>query len=113
VGGIAALIRREHEKNSFGLDFPCECQDGGGNVMANSTVEFVHRLQAEIFGISWPLVAHQLPDTLDVLDLLQFCHRHIAQPEQTRYHDFFRHYHLEFDRAAAGQANLGNQGRTD
>jgi hypothetical protein len=33
-----------------------------------------------------------------VLDLIQFCFRHIGEPRQGHYHSFFKHHHLTFDR---------------
>lgn len=61
-------------------------------------------------GLPWPLVTTEkiqdgffakekpyAPDTLLVLDFIEFCHRMVAKPIQGSYHSFFRHYHLTFD----------------
>ena len=37
------------------------------------------------------------PQTVDILDLIEFCWKNIAQPEPWDYHDHFRHDHLQFD----------------
>ena len=42
----------------------------------------------------------ELPDTIVILDLLQFCARSVARPIQGSFHSFFGHHHLSFDRDA-------------
>ena len=37
------------------------------------------------------------PQTVDILDLIEFCWKNIAQPEPRSYHRSIDHYHLEFD----------------
>ena len=37
------------------------------------------------------------PDTLVVLDFIQFCYAHVAKPVLGGYHSFFQHHHLSFD----------------
>jgi hypothetical protein len=98
------VIRSDLERDAFGLDFPWECPDGGA-VAGNNVENFGLRLAAEIPGVPWPVVPHQLPHTLDVLDLLEFCHQHVAVPEKTYHHSFMRHSHLSFDRES-GQAEF-------
>ena len=38
------------------------------------------------------------PDAPVLLDLLEFCATAVGMPEQGAWHDFFRHYHLSWDR---------------
>src|SRR5262249_55675367 len=38
------------------------------------------------------------PDSLTILDLLEFCARNVARPIKGGYHGFFGHYHLDFGR---------------
>ena len=47
----------------------------------------------------WPPWSHDfpMPQTVDILDLIEFCWKNIAQPELRDYHKFFGHYHLQFD----------------
>jgi hypothetical protein len=54
-------------------------------------------LKAEIPEMPYPL-PHEPPDTLTILDFLEFVAASIAKPIQGRYHDYFKHYHLAFDR---------------
>ena len=82
----------------FGIDFPSDCPDGRGPTGTNERA-FQLALEAEVSGVSFPFRSDELPETLVVLDVVQFCYSHIAIPEQGSYHGFFDHYHLSFDRA--------------
>src|SRR5207249_85730 len=101
-GGIVAVVQSELDKNSFGLDFPCECPDGGA-VAGNDWNNFSLRLRGEIPSMPWPLRPKPVPDKFAVLDLTQFCYRHVAEPKQLAYHSYFSHHHLSFDREAGRQ----------
>lgn len=60
-------------------------------------------------GLSWPLettapfdsgfISREqfAPDTLLILDFIEFVHASIAKPSNGKYHDYFMHYHLTFD----------------
>lgn len=109
-GGIVAAVKSAVQDGSFGEDFPEICQDGscicGTDINALSLA-----LQAEIPGIAWPLQTERsekdgwsvkmiayAPDTLDILDFIQFSYRHISKAIQGDYHSYFKHHHLSFDR---------------
>lgn len=109
-GGIVALIDSLISTGAFGLVFPENCTDGevtiGNDVKAISLT-----IGAEIPSMPWPLQTtiddnngfylekkEYVPDTLAVLDLIEFCHRNVAQPIQMDYHPYFKHYHLKFDK---------------
>lgn len=109
-GGIVAIVTPAVQDGSFGEDFPEVCRDGSC-VCGTDIHAFSLALQAEIPGISWPLqtdtvesegwrsqMAPYAPNTFDILDFVQFCFRHVSRAVQGRYHDFFSHYHLSFDR---------------
>lgn len=102
-GGIVAVIDSLAGNGALGIDFPDECPDGRGPVGTHSH-NLGLALQAEIPELMWPLRAGELPPTLAILDLLEFTHRHVAEPIQDSFHSFFGHYHLNFDR---------NQGQQD
>ena len=38
------------------------------------------------------------PDTIAILDFLEFVARHVAKPNKYEPHDFFKHHHLSFNR---------------
>lgn len=93
------MVKSELNQNSFGLDFPSECPDGGA-VDSNDWDNFSLLLRGEIRGISWPLDSDSVLDKYAILDLVQFCFQHIAEPQQGYYHSFYRHHHLTFERDA-------------
>ena len=39
-----------------------------------------------------------LAETAEILDVLEFCWRHVGEPVKRSYHDYFQHFHLDFDR---------------
>lgn len=104
-GGIVAIINSHIDSGAFGDSFPEICPDGGGPVGTDEK-SFELAVKAEVPNIDWPLRAQKqsswddeinVPDYLSILDLIQFCYEHVAEPIQDSYHDFFRHYHLSFD----------------
>jgi len=103
-GGIVATVQALLADGSFGDAFPWACPDGGAIAGANEH-HFSLALRAEVPGIEWPLIADKIPERLSTLDLIEFCHRHVAKPIQGAYHSFFGHYHLTFD-SEAGQVDF-------
>lgn len=108
-GGIVAAVLSAVQDGSFGEDFPEVCPDGSC-VCGTDIQAFSLALKAEIPGISWPLqtdvpepglqyqTTPYAPDTLNTLDFVQFCYRHVSRAVKGEYHDFFRHHHLSFNR---------------
>ena len=98
--GLRALIESRIQDGSFGIDHPDACPDGFGPTGTNrGAFEAVMRaeipdLPKSIFGYSreGPL------RTIDILDLLTFCWRHVGDPIEGSYHSFFQHSHLSFNR---------------
>ncbi|MFZ3193998.1 MAG: hypothetical protein WA154_12435 [Moraxellaceae bacterium] len=114
---LASFFKILVEKGSFGEDFPAHCPDGQG-CYGTDEKAFVLALKAEIINLEWPLVTTKdeddpeswwtpktvpfTPDYLDVLDLIQFCYKHVAKPEKGSFHSYYGHYHLiSFDRDKA------------
>ena len=52
--------------------------------------------------LTWPLSAHDVPEAPVAMDLIEFAWSHgvWAREEESRWHSFFDHYHLEFDQVA-------------
>jgi hypothetical protein len=108
-GGLVSLIESHITTGAFGNSFPKHCPDGAG--ITGTDEHQIHlAAQAEIPNISWPLklthedpndflptVKNYTPDTYDILDLIEFCYEHVAEPIQDGYHKFFNHHHLKFD----------------
>ena len=103
-GGVIALVKSMLAKGYFGIDFPEECPDGRGPI-GNDAKVMALTIGGDIPEIEWPLDDYPLPSTLKILDLIEFCYRHVAKPIPESHHGYFEHYHLSFDRQE-GQAEL-------
>ena len=88
--GIAAQVQALVSTGAFAERFPEMCPDGKGPIETNESA-FSASMLAEIPGLIWPLQKMELspdgftykphaPDTLVILDLIQFCHRNVAKP---------------------------------
>ncbi|EPU1599595.1 AbiJ-NTD4 domain-containing protein [Klebsiella pneumoniae] len=114
--GLASHITVLVNKGYFGQYFPEYCLDGHGCIGTDEKA-FKSALQAEIPNLDWPLVTEQgdenttyswrnenkpfVPNYLDVMDLLQFCFKHIALPIEGSFHSFYSHHHINgFDETA-------------
>jgi hypothetical protein len=108
-GGIVALINELIITGAFGNKYPERCPDGVGIIGTDERL-FSLALSSEILDVEWPLQTERrkpaghswdtepnIPDTLTVLDLIQFCYHTVAKPIPHSYHDFFGHSHLRFD----------------
>ena len=98
--GIEVLVDGRINNGSFGTNYPTLCQDGEG--ITGSDGEAVWQaIGAEIPNL-WYRSEGRPPQTLDILDLIEFCWRCIAQPVPNGYHPYFKHHHLDFN-VAEGQ----------
>lgn len=109
--GLVSYINVLINKGYFGKHFPEECLDGQGCIGTNEDT-FKAALQAEIPNLGWPLGADPeeggrygyrsrtqvtfIPNYLDIMDLLQFCYKHVAFPiVGNDYHPYYRHTHID------------------
>ena len=108
VGTVQALIN----SGAFGPRFPERCPDGQAICGCDADV-FAASVIAEMPGLAWPLETTCVeedgflsqrqpfaPDTLLILDFIEFVHAAVAKPIPGKYHDFFSHHHLTFDQEA-------------
>ena len=98
-GGLQALVYARVEDGSLGAGYPAACEDGRGPKGTNEDM-LRPAMHAEIPGLPfWPWLSqpNELPETVRVLELIEFCWRHIGYPIQLRYHDYWHHYDLRFD----------------
>ena len=95
-GGMVVAIDSRVTDGSFGYRYPSQCPDGEAICGCNSHFLSL-ALKAQIPDVSWPLDAKQVPPTLAVLDLLEFCHHAVARPVVIASHAFFLHDHLRFE----------------
>ena len=103
-GGIAATIESLVADGSFGESFPDSCNDGGA-IVGTDWRKWYNVMRAEVADIAWPFDANEAPATLIILDLVEFCHRHVSKATQGTFHPYFKHHHLSFERDA-GQSEF-------
>jgi hypothetical protein len=96
-GGLVALIEGLLSNGGFGIDFPDQCPDGRGPTGTNDHTLGL-AIRSEIPEPECPIRADSVPATSTVMDLLEFCHDHVAEAIPGSYHSFFGHHHLDFDR---------------
>jgi len=94
------LIEGRIDDGSFGYKFPEACPDGAGPCGCDAQkFDAIARAENPELPDQWlNAYSEESRDTLMVLDLLEFCARNVARPVKLRYHSFFGHHHLGFDR---------------
>src|ERR1051326_2694553 len=98
-GGIYAVISALLSNGSFGYKFPETCPDGYG-VIGHDSRALELMLKAQHPDMPYPLPFAETPDTLAILDFLEFVAASIGKPVEGSFHSFFRHHHLSFNREA-------------
>lgn len=110
-GGFIALVKVRMNDGSLAERFPLNCPDAPiliGSDEASIKLAF----HAEFPSIGWPLNSNNLPDTLSVLDMVEFFYRDISKPTRKAYHSFFKHNHLLlFDQDSGKQQYLEDVNR--
>lgn len=107
--GLVSYINTLASKGYFGNDFPEECLDQQGCIGTDQH-NFKAALQAEVPKIDWPLAIESeddsfnqympikqepfVPDYLVVMDIIQFCYKHVAIPIKGNYHGYYNHHHI-------------------
>ena len=98
-GGLRALVYARVEDGSLSAGYPATCDDGRGPIGTNEEM-LRQAMHGEISNLPlwpWLSLSDEPPETICVLELMEFCWRHIGHPIQSGYHDYFQHYHLRFD----------------
>ncbi len=106
---ILSIIDTRVNDGSLAYGFPSHCPDGNA-IEGTDRHAMWTLLRAEIGELAgdeaegWDTFsymmrsAENLPNTSAILDLIEFVARHVGQPTEGRWHNFFRHHHLELDR---------------
>ena len=107
--GLVATVQALINSGAFGLRLPERCPDGQA-VCGWDTDALAASVIAEMPGLAWPLETMCLvedgflsqrepfaPDTLLILDFIEFIYASVAKPIPGKHHDFFSHHHLTFD----------------
>lgn len=108
---IVALVRAYIANGGFGFRFPVNCPEGAAPYGTDD-----HALGATVRalmpGLEWPLQTNQTepeltfeppipmaPDTLLVLDFIEYVHSVVAKPFIVKRHEYYHHNHLGFNQA--------------
>ena len=109
-GGLRALMLSKIKDRSFGATYPETCDDGGTTGADESVVSSA--MLGEIPGLPhrpWVQSLGEIPETISILDMIEFCWRCVGEPMQREFHNFPKHYHWEFDRES-GQNKFREDG---
>lgn len=94
--GLWALIDSLIDNRSFGIDYPLTCHGTEkAATVGTDRSNFLAGARAEVPTLPEYLGIHELPLTLAVLDLIHFCIKHVAEPMERGYHDYFQHHHRQ------------------
>jgi len=107
--GLVATVQALVNSGAFGLRFPERCPEGQAICGSDEGV-IAASVIAEMPGLTWPLETSRLvddgflrqqepfaPDTVLILDFVEFVYASVAKPIPGRLHDYFNHHHLTFD----------------
>lgn len=111
--GIGVIINKLIASNLLAKDFPAQCPDGNGICGVNEQNLYIaaiavipqlknvlpecghiHSLPQDYFDDPFALNVEEF--TYDVLDFIEFIHKHIYDVQNGDYHTFFKHYELKF-----------------
>lgn len=93
--GIRALIRVRVEDGSFGAKYPENCFDGPVAI-GTDRLAFNDAMRAWIPGLpdlpwenphTWTGEKDEMPSTLRILDMIQFCWESVGEAKTVAYHD--------------------------
>lgn len=96
-GGVLGLVDAGITRPFFAQDFPIMCEDGKGPCGCDQD-KFFMALGAEVPDLPRALAPQEVPETLMILDMLQFMYRHASASTVREHHAFFGHDHYRFDR---------------
>ena len=103
--GIASRIQGRVDDGSFGQTFPEGCPDNLQLCCGTSIQRFEAAMRSEIPVLAtervlWKLLAIDAPPMATIFDIIEFSWTSVGKPLQGRYHGFFGHHHLTFDKEA-------------
>ena len=94
--GITGLINSYLRTGRFAESFPDRsCTDPGMSeaITGSNERHFFSLLIGEHPGVEIPLNAEKIPGTVEALEVLEFCYRHVSEPVSPDFHDHFAHSH--------------------
>lgn len=104
--GFVSFIRSKINDGSFAKEFPINCPDEPVPI-GSDEIALARVFQAEIPSMKWLFDLHETPETIDILDAIEFFYKYIFKPIKKTDHDYFKHQHiLSFDQTAGRQEYL-------
>ena len=109
--GLVAVIQGLVRVGAFARGFPERCPDGSA-ICGTNEEGLGANIRAHIPGLEWPLQTtcttsapgtfysweqDFAPETLRVLDLLEYLYSQVAKPRIRDYHSYFQHEHIMFE----------------
>ncbi|MFE5702185.1 hypothetical protein [Rhodococcus koreensis] len=97
--GLIAYIGTLVNKHWFAAEFPEECPDGN-EICGTEKNGLGTAIEALIPGIEWPFRnAYGMADA-QIFDLIEFAAARISKPSRSKFHSYYKHHELDFDRRA-------------
>jgi len=84
-------LDRLSDQNYFCEKFAGSCSDG--YPMGRSDEAVASWMRQEFGVVQWPVARHDLPNTEQILDFIEFFFRHVAKPTKSWDHDYCGHSH--------------------
>ena len=98
---IRSLIQSRIGNGAFGFVYPLTCPDIPAVVVGCDEDAMRAAMSGEILDVPgrawWAYDGMEAPNTYQILDMVQFLWRAVGKPNQIIHHQFFGHWHLEFD----------------
>jgi hypothetical protein len=100
--GMVGLIQSSLRTARFAEDFPdrsCIDQGMSAAITGCNEEQFYSRLNGDHSEIEVPITTDVVPTTLQALEVVEFCHRHVSLPISPNPHSHYSHNHyLHFSR---------------
>jgi hypothetical protein len=100
--GLKSLVQRRIEGNWLAEEFPSYCPDGDG-IEGTNKFQIGPDLVALVPGATWPLWQESVADEV-LFDVVEYVGQRLSEPSNGRWHDFFKHHELTFDKKAGRSA---------
>lgn len=103
--GFRTYIEARINDGSLAERFPINCHESHIPIGCDESA-IKSAFQSEVSPINWPF-SDDIPDSLLVLDAVEFFYRSISKPSRKEYHPFLKHNHLiSFDKNAGQREYL-------
>lgn len=110
--GIVGLIDAYLRTAMFAEGFPdrsCIDQGLAEAITGCNEQHFYLRLTGDHPGIPVPLDPNALPNTIQALEIVEFCHQHVSMPIDPVNHDYYAHRHYLRFRRDLGQEEFSRE----